>query len=165
MFSTQKIWLPLCTSYWQGHSLSVSVKASEVPRHRGKKYWVKSPPLGTKLYKPKSRVCRIGCDSLVRPWRALLNENNVAASYENNLCQMFKLPSGVKMRSLTIQMWISRTSPIVLGEEMKVSAQPASQGNTSWWIWGDYPCLSPAMPEVVGGFKWLGHCSDQGRRL
>ena len=29
----------------------------------GQKHWVKSPPLGTQLYKPKSCMCRIGSDS------------------------------------------------------------------------------------------------------
>ena len=40
---------------WWGHSLNVSVKASEVPRHQGK---------NTQLYKPKVPCVRIGCDSL-----------------------------------------------------------------------------------------------------
>ena len=40
-----------CESQWSSQTL-------------GQKYWVTSPPLGTQLYKPKSSVCRLGCDSL-----------------------------------------------------------------------------------------------------
>ena len=62
MFDTKSYWctVKLCTSHlnpppraWQGHSLSVSAKASEVPRHRGKNTEWKPPPLGTQ---PKSPV-------------------------------------------------------------------------------------------------------------
>ena len=35
---------------------------------------------------------------------------------------------------------------------------PPPQGNTSWWIWGDYSHFPPAMPRVGGrGSKWLVH--------
>ena len=96
----------LCTSHlnpttpplwaWRGHSLSVSVKASEVPRHRGQKYWVKSPPLGTQLHTNQSPVYRIGCDSLsYRTLRQTLKSINpkrrqhgCELQYANNLCQM-----------------------------------------------------------------------------
>ena len=70
----------------------------------------------------------------------------------NNLCQMFKLPSGMKMRPLTNQMWIPCSSPDLLhGKEVKVSVH---QGNTSWWIWDDYLHFAPAIPRMgvgVGG--------------
>ena len=38
----------------------------------------------------------------------------------------------------------------LLGEEVKGSIHPVSQGNTSWWIWGDYPHFPPTMPRGVG---------------
>ena len=43
------------------------------------------------------------------------------------------------MRLLTNQMWIPCSSLDLLGEEVKASIHPTSQGNTSWWIWGDCP--------------------------
>ena len=33
-------------------------------------------------------------------------------------------------------------------EEVKASVHPTTQGNTSWWIWGDYPCFPLAIPGV-----------------
>ena len=36
-------------------------------------------------------------------------------------------------------------------EEVKVSAHPAPQGNTSWWIWGDY---SHVPQEWEGANDW-----------
>ena len=83
---------------WWGHSRSVceSQWSSWTP---GQKYWVKSPPLGTQLYKPKSpvqnRLWQHFLNPLARHW-AFLREENVNANYANNLHQMFKLPSGMK---------------------------------------------------------------------
>ena len=105
---------------------------------------------------------------LDRPSRACLRRENVtpvAASYANNLCQMFTLPSGAKVRPLTNQMWIPRSYAkklawfldgsklpahflpwttssrlkIRLRSESECSSRPS--GNTSWWIWGSWHFL------------------------
>ena len=81
-------------------------------------------------------------------------------SYSNNLCQMFKLPSGVKMQLPTNQIWMPRSSPGLLGE---ASIHPSPLGKTNWWIWSDYPHFFHTMPGWGGGFKWLVHKYTTGK--
>ena len=105
--------------------------------------------------------------------KSISKRRNVNASYINNLCQMFKLLSGMKSdhcdwqikseppsqpwRSLPdFQMARSRLLPPSPGwlwavwksvyKEVKVSVHSAPQGNTSWWIRGDYPRFTLAIP-------------------
>ena len=92
---------------WHRHSFSVSVKASEVPRH-----WVKnaewSPSPWVLSCTNQSPVC---VESAVTAFlkspdqtlKSISKRSNIAASYANNLCQIFKLLSSVKMEPLTIK--------------------------------------------------------------
>ena len=135
---------------WRRHSLSQSVKASEVAGHRGKNTeW--SPRSLVLSCTNQSPLCRIGCDSLsykilsphliheaktgksqawrvwkcdqtlgcalffnfrsgcletwsnsrASVWYITSKRGNVNVSYADNLCQMFKLPSGTEVRPLT----------------------------------------------------------------
>ena len=54
------IWTPHPPRAWQGHLLSVSVKASEVPGHWGKNTEWSHSAVQTKV----PSLCRIGCESL-----------------------------------------------------------------------------------------------------
>ena len=64
------------------------------------------------------------CDSLScsRPWRAFLKEENVNASYANNLCQMFKLPS---------DHWQINVNPPLIREEVRLKLSAHSFPRTS----------------------------------
>ena len=94
---------------WRGHSLSLSasVKASEVPGHQDKDTeWINVPTPWYSAVQLNQVPCVESAvtaflNALTRPWRAFLKEENVNVSYANNLCQMFKLPSGAKMWPLT----------------------------------------------------------------
>ena len=55
------------------------------------------------------------------------------------------------MWALTNQMWITSSSPDLLGEEAKATIHTISQGNTGWWIWCHYLCFPPAMSGGGGG--------------
>ena len=102
----------------------------------GQKHWVKSPPLGTQLYKPKSRMCRIGSDS-----RSL----NIQMSKGRQW--VFKLLSGVKIWPLANQMWIPRLSwHIGRRSESECSSYPPGKHKLAnmrwlsplrlgWWWW------------------------------
>ena len=122
-----------CESQWSSQTL-------------GQKYWVNSsPPLGTLLYKPKSSVCRLWqpiLNLLARPWRAIPNEANTAVSYANNLCQMFKLPSGVKMRPLTNQMWIPHSYLTCWAKKWKWAFTPPPRETQT----GEYEVIIPTFP-------------------
>ena len=40
-------------------------------------------------------------------------------------------------------------------KEVKVSVHPTPQGNTSWCIWGDYPCFPPGWGvQMTGAFRY-----------
>ena len=75
----------------------------------------------------------------------------LAVSYTNNLFQMFKLP--IKWRENATTDKLTVNPPLIprpVGQRsLKTSIHCASQGNTSWWIWGvDHPRFSPIMPGV-----------------
>ena len=126
---------------WRGHSLSVRVKVSEVPRHQ--KYWVKSPPLGTQLYKPKSCVCRSSCESFLNPlgraWRAFLNEDNMAVSYmyANNLCQMLNYQVAWKCDLWQIKCEFFTHPPTYWAKKCKQVFPPPSRGTQA----GEYEVI------------------------
>ena len=93
---------PLPQAGW-GHSLSVSVKASEVPRHRGKNTeW--SPCLFVLSCTNQSPRVGSAVTAFLRSSHQTLksiSKRRKREHYTNNLCQMFKLPSSAKMRPLT----------------------------------------------------------------
>ena len=135
---------------WHRHSFSVSVKASEVPRH-----WVKnaewSPSPWVLSCTNQSRVCvesavtaflKSPAQTLksISKWRQL----GCKLQYANNVCQIFKLLSSVKCDHWQLnQMWIP-AHPSTFGRRSESECSPCLPGKHKLvnmrWLSPLFPC-------------------------
>ena len=116
----------------------------------GQKHWVKSPPLGTQLYKPKSRMCRIGSDSHFKNIQMSKGRQHGHELHRhiNVKCSNYQVAWKFGRWQIKCE---SPAYPDILGEEVKASVHPTSWGNTR--IWGDYPRYAQVAVVRGGGFK------------
>ena len=81
---------------------------------------------------------------------------------ENNLCQMFKLPSGMKMRPLTNQMWIPGSyPPTCWAKKWKRAFTPPPRETQA----GEYEVIIPASPPPGRGEGGGGRGGERGGQM